>query len=342
MAEIGFSLFRGEACLAAQIVNELLGPAVAETDHLIDGIFPALHRGGPAGGFPGSLGPDGVRHLVDQGDGILVGERALQKFRQPGGQQVLEFLVAQKIVEALGHSYEAIVVAPSCLEGGYSVYTCVCGDSYTADFTQATGHAWSEWILKNTVVEERSCKTCGEAETRNVANPFVDITASDYFYAPVLWAVGKGVTNGCSATEFAPNASCTRAQIVTFLWRSQGCPEPATINNPFVDVPVNSYYYFAVLWAVENGITNGMSEKLFAPDATCTRGQAVTFLYRAFGTPTESENPFTDVISTDYFCDAVLWAVENNITMGIGGGKFSPEATCTRAQIVTFLYRALT
>lgn len=176
-----------------------------------------------------------------------------------------------------------------------------------------------------------------------VENPFVDVKEQAYFYTPVLWAVQKGITNGISATEFGPNANCTRGQIVTFLWRASGSPDPTGTNNPFRDVKPSEYYYKAVLWAVEKGITTGMSATEFGPHETCTRGQVATFLWRAQGKPAPagSSNPFRDVRSSDYYYEAILWAVENGITNGTGGGKFSPEDSCTRGQIVTFLYRAL-
>jgi len=158
-----------------------------------------------------------------------------------------------------------------------------------------------------------------------------------------LWAVGKNITNGMSATSFAPNANCTRGQIVTFLWRACGSPEPTSTKNNFKDVKAGEYYYNAVLWAVEKGITTGLSATSFGPNATCTRGQVATFLWRSQGEPepTSTNNPFSDVKTSDYYFKAVLWAVENEVTQGMGGGKFAPNASCTRGQIVTFLYRAI-
>jgi len=174
-------------------------------------------------------------------------------------------------------------------------------------------------------------------------NPFTDVKESDYFATPVLWAVGKNITNGMSATSFAPNDNCTRGQIVTFLWRACGSPEPTEADNPFTDVKADAYYYKAVLWAVEQGITTGLSATTFGPDATCTRGQVATFLWRSQGepAPASTNNPFSDVKTSDYYFSAVLWAVENEVTQGMGDGKFAPNASCTRGQIVTFLYRAI-
>ena len=170
---------------------------------------------------------------------------------------------------------------------------------------------------------------------------FRDVKQGDYFYDAVQWAVEKGITEGTGANTFSPNASCTRAQMVTFLWRAAGSPAPKSTSNPFRDVRSTDYYYDAVLWAVENGITSGTSSDTFAPNATVTRGQTVTFLYRAAGSPAVGGNAgFSDVNANDYYNSAVAWAAENNITGGTGNGKFSPKADCTRGQIVTLLYRA--
>jgi len=158
---------------------------------------------------------------------------------------------------------------------------------------------------------------------------------------PIDWAIGGGVTNGTSATTFSPEEGCTRAQVVTFLWRAAGQPEPTSNANPFADVKAGQYYYKAVLWAVEHGITNGMSATEFGPDDTCTRAQIVTFLWRYEGKPAPSStrNPFADVNTGSYYGSAVLWAVEHGITNGMSATEFCPENTCTRAQVVTFLYR---
>ena len=183
-------------------------------------------------------------------------------------------------------------------------------------------------------------KVSVEAEfVKTAATSFADVPANAYFADAVKWAVDKGITNGLSDTMFGPYESCTRAQIVTFLWRAAGSPEPKTASS-FTDVPASAYYAKAVAWAVENGITNGMTETTFAPNATCTRGQSVTFLYRALkGTASGSAN-FTDVKSDAFYADAINWAVANNVTNGTSNTTFSPNADCTRAEIVTFLYRA--
>ena len=173
-------------------------------------------------------------------------------------------------------------------------------------------------------------------------NPFIDVPAGSYYEDAVIWAVEKGITSGTSTVTFDPNGNCTRAQAVTFLWRAAGSPAPKTKVMPFTDVPSGSYYYDAVLWAVEQGITKGSSETMFSPNATCTRAQIVTFLWRANGSPAVSGNSaFTDVASDAYYAAAVTWAEKNGVTGGIGNGLFGSGNNCTRAQIVTFLYRAM-
>ena len=176
-------------------------------------------------------------------------------------------------------------------------------------------------------------------EDNSVLNFFYDVPNGAYFYEAVKWAVENGITTGVGNDLFAPEQPCTRAQIVTFLWRAAGSPEPKTASS-FTDVSASAYYAKAVAWAVENGITNGMTETTFAPDATCTRGQSVTFLYRALkGTASGSAN-FTDVPANAFYADAVNWAVASDVTNGTSNTTFSPNADCTRAEIVTFLYRA--
>lgn len=180
----------------------------------------------------------------------------------------------------------------------------------------------------------------GDAPENNFR--FTDVPESAYFYEPVLWAVENGITSGTSATKFSPYEGCTRGQVVTFLWRAAGCPEPESSYNPFSDVPSNAYYHDAVLWAAEEGITTGTSRTRFEPNATVTRAQTVTFLWRWAGSPEPgSAGSFRDVPYRAYYADAVAWAVEYGITNGTAPGLFSPAQTCTRAQIVTFLYRDL-
>ena len=173
-------------------------------------------------------------------------------------------------------------------------------------------------------------------------NPFKDVAKDQYYYDPVLWAVNQTpqITAGTSATTFSPAATCTRGQVVTFLWRAAGEPKPAGAKNPFTDVKSGDYFYSAVLWAVEKGITQGTSATTFSPNAPCTRAHVVTFLWRSEGqSRVDAKNPFGDVKSGDYYYSAVLWAVKNEITAGTSATTFSPNNPCTRGQIVTFLYR---
>ena len=173
-----------------------------------------------------------------------------------------------------------------------------------------------------------------------VRSSFVDVPSGSYYEDAVDWAVANGITTGTDAAHFSPDGICTRAQAVTFLWRAAGRPAPESRAMPFTDVPADSYYYDAVLWAVENGITKGTSSTTFSPDDTCTRAQIVTFLWRSEQSPAAgSSNPFTDVSADAYYADAVLWAVKEAITTGTTRTTFSPDAECTRAQIVTFLWR---
>ena len=169
---------------------------------------------------------------------------------------------------------------------------------------------------------------------------FTDVPANSWYAGAVAWAVEQGITSGTSDTTFSPNVSCTRAQMVTFLWRASGTPEIGT-TSPFSDVSADAYYYDAVLWAIEQGITGGTGDGKFSPDAPCTRAQMATFLWRANGSPeVTGTTPFSDVSAGTYYCNAVLWAYEQNITNGTGGGKFSPDAPCTRAQMVQMLKNA--
>ena len=176
-------------------------------------------------------------------------------------------------------------------------------------------------------------------DDNTMLNFFTDVHAEDYYYDAVLWAAQEGVTGGTSDTLFAPNAGCTRAQAVTFLWRAAGSPEPKTLSS-FADVPADAYYAKAAAWAVENGVAKGVSETAFAPDAGCTRAQIVTFLWRAQQSPASGgENPFTDVPADAYYAQAVAWAVENGAAKGVNETAFAPDDNCTRAQIVTMIYR---
>ena len=177
-------------------------------------------------------------------------------------------------------------------------------------------------------------------EDNSMLNFFYDVPNNAYFYEAVKWAVKNGITTGVGNDLFAPEQPCTRAQIVTFLWRAAGSPEPKDAASGMSDVVSGSYYEKAVAWAIENGITTGTTTSTFSPDATCTRAQSVTFLYRALGTAPTTVNGFTDVAADAFYADAVAWAVESGVTNGTTDSTFSPNNSCTRAQIVTFLYRA--
>lgn len=192
-----------------------------------------------------------------------------------------------------------------------------------------------------------SKRTAGRAADANpspdakTASVFSDVAPSAYYYDAVQWAVQHGIASGTTADTFGPDDACTRAQTVTLLWRAAGSPAPKNRNNPFTDIQKDAYYYDAVLWAVERGITSGITADTFNPDATVTRGQVATFLYRNAGSPSvKGGAAFTDVQSDAYYYDAVAWVAERGITSGAEGGAFRPDAICTRGQIVTFLYRS--
>ena len=242
----------------------------------------------------------------------------------------------------------SVTVSPKSASKGDTVTVTVKPDSgYVLETLTVTDKNGNELTLKDKGDGKYTFTMPGSKvevkatfmEDNSVLNFFYDVPNDAYFYEAVKWAVKNGITTGVGNDLFAPEQPCTRAQIVTFLWRAAGSPEPKTASS-FTDVPANAYYAKAVAWAVENGITNGMTETTFAPDATCTRGQSVTFLYRALkGTASGSAN-FTDVASDAFYADAVNWAVANNVTNGTSNTTFSPNADCTRAEIVTFLYRA--
>ena len=172
-------------------------------------------------------------------------------------------------------------------------------------------------------------------------NPFTDVSEDQWYADPVLWAVDEGITSGTTPTTFSPDGTCTRAQVVTFLWAANGRPEPKSMENPFVDVADDAWYLKPVLWAVENGITTGVSSTEFGPENTCTRAQIVTFLYAAAGKPDVSgDSTFSDVSNDAWYLKPILWAAQNDVTGGVGDGMFGPDRECTRAQVVTFLYKA--
>ncbi|MBQ6431429.1 MAG: S-layer homology domain-containing protein [Oscillospiraceae bacterium] len=267
-------------------------------------------------------------------------------------------ILSETILPALGHDLITDPAkAATCTEAGLTegAHCSRCDYKVAQETVAALGHDWDEGKVTKPATETTdgvktfTCSRCGATKTEKIpatggkTNPFIDVKEGAFYYDAVLWAVNADpqVTAGTSATTFSPDATCTRAQVVTFLWRAKGCPEPKSDNNPFTDVKAGEYYYKAVLWAVENNITAGTSATTFSPNAGCTRAQVVTFLWRTEGQPkpSSSANPFRDVTG-GYYYDAVLWAVEKNITAGTSATTFSPDNTCTRGQIVTFLYRA--
>ena len=253
------------------------------------------------------------------------------------GDEMLKITGAVKEHEIV--QYEA--KDPTCTEPGNAAYeACLYCDYTTCEVIPALGHDFGE----DGVAE--ACLRCGEKNPA-YAPPvpqisFTDVKPGAYYADAVAWALASGITKGTSETTFSPGKGCTRAQVVTFLWRAAGEPEPTSGKNPFSDVRAKDYYYKAVLWAVENDITTGTSPTNFSPSSTCTRAQIVTFLWRYNDAPEPdgADNPFTDVKRSAYFTKAVLWAVENDITTGTSPTKFSPSSTCTRGQVVTFLYRS--
>ena len=230
----------------------------------------------------------------------------------------------------------------SVREGADQTFTITPDKGYTVSNVKIDGNsigAVKSYTFEN-VSKAHTIEVIFVKDNTPQTGVFVDVAAGSYYEDAVDWATENGITKGTSHTTFSPDAACTRAQAVTFLWRAADSPEPETRTMPFTDVSADSYYYDAVLWAVENGITKGTSHTTFSPDATCTRAQAVTFLWRSEKSPAgDTVNPFTDVKSTDYYADAVLWAVREKITKGTGNTTFSPSANCARAQIVTLLWR---
>ncbi|MCI6569395.1 MAG: S-layer homology domain-containing protein [Dysosmobacter sp.] len=244
-----------------------------------------------------------------------------------------------------------VTISPKTASKGDTVTLTVCPDKgYTLETLTVTDKNGNEIELTDKGDGRYTFKMPGSKvtvkatfmEDNSMLNFFVDVPADAYYHDAVLWAAENGITGGVDDTHFAPNASCTRAQAVTFLWRVAGSPVPKTTAMPFADVKAGSYYYDAVLWAVEQGVTKGTSDTTFSPNATCTRAQIVTFLWRSQKSPAaDGVNPFTDVAADAYYNTAVLWAAENGITGGTTATTFSPNNDCTRAQIVTFLFRCL-
>ena len=249
-----------------------------------------------------------------------------------------------------GHDYVVEVMPPSCTARGYTQHYCSgCGDRFRTDYVPALGHRYDYGVITKEPTQTAmgrmrytciGCRDTYEDMIPMLTNPFVDIPWDVYYTTPVLWAAGSGITQGINDTHFAPNQPCTRAQVVTFLWRRAGKPTPQSRENPFSDVPAGSYFEQAVLWAYGTGITTGTDGTHFSPELVCNRAQVVTFLHRFRGCPEPFLTvAFDDVPEGSFYHQAVLWAAQTEITLGMENGLFRPELTCNRAQIVTFLYR---
>ena len=238
-------------------------------------------------------------------------------------------------IPALGHDFiRREAKEPTCTGAGWDEYeVCTRCGWLTRKIISPLGHYFGSDRSEN------ACLRCGAKKPGN----FSDVPAGEYYANAVTWAIDREITSGTGAGKFSPNDDCTRCQVVTFLWRAAGSPEPEKKDNPFVDVKLTDYFYKAVLWAVESGITLGTSKTEFSPNESCTRGQIVTFIYRSKGQPDPVGNaliPFVDIEVFDYFYFATIWATLNGVTKGTDASHFSPNDTCTRAQIVTFLYRS--
>ena len=307
-------------------------------------------------------------HIHSFGEWVVTKEATLSA----EGEQERVCACGEKEVQAIAkleqthtHSFgEWVVTKEATLsEEGEQERVCACGEKEVqkiAKLEQEHTHSFGEWVVTKEATlseegkQERVC-VCGEAETQAIEKltfPFDDVDTTSYFYEPVAWAVDNGITTGTSAETFSPFSACKRSEVVTFLWRMAGEPEVENAENPFEDVADGAWYAEPVLWAVQEGITTGTTASTFSPDATCTRAQVVTFLYRYAGEPEveEVDNPFGDVVEGDYFYAPVMWAVDNGITTGTTTTTFTPypaEETdkvdpgeCERCQIVTFLYRS--
>jgi hypothetical protein len=256
------------------------------------------------------------------------------------------------VKNAKTHSTSYAYTEPSCAYSGTESFTCPCGWDWT-ELVGILDCIWGPWEIitdhpnpPRWFSYARYCTRCGRQMAyysgEMPLNPFSDVPDDAFYTDAVRWANYKGITTGTSPTTFEPASPCMRAHVVTFLWRAAGSPEPTITENPFTDVKESDFFYKSVLWAYENGITGGVDETHFGPAVPCNRAQVVTFLYKAKNSPavTGTDNPFTDVPAKSWFETAVLWAVENGITSGLGADTFGPGSVCNRAQIALFLYKA--
>ena len=323
--------------LPAAMVSEIAKAGTGLEISLPDGsgftmTGPALTGAAENGGeLSISISPVTIASLPANEQTALEGQTVLYTFDvivKNGGTEMHQLGGFAEITFALGPQYAGRLVDVLHIEDGTAV-SAVVATGLRAD---SNGRV---------TIQVSSCSTFAVVSSSQL--PFTDVATGEYYYDAVAWAIEKAVTQGTSATTFTPDAACTRAQTVTFLWRAMGSPEPTATINPFTDVSPDAYYYKAVLWAAENGITSGTSATTFSPDATVTRAQIVTFLWRSAGQPAADRpyGDFDDVEQGAYYEAAVSWAAENDITSGTGEGIFSPSVSCTRGQIVTFLYRYL-
>ena len=243
---------------------------------------------------------------------------------------------------------------PSCTEPGFTTYTCSrCNDTYTADETEALGHAWDEGTVTVEPCHQfpgeklMTCTRCGETETVEIPrlpNPFEDVHDEDFFFNPVMWALDETVTGGVDDTHFAPERTVMRADSMVFFWAANGRPEFTATDKTFKDVKKKHWAYNAVMWAVENGITGGTDKEgnYFSPQRTCMRSEVLQFLYAAMGKPEISiENPYSDVKEKHWYFEGAIWAYEKGLEKG-EDGKFQAKTPCTRGYVVTYLYRYFT
>ena len=280
------------------------------------------------------------------------------KFTMPAGNVEIKAIFEKNATPPPAPTYYSITVTrDGSGTASASITTAAAGTEITLTAKADAGYTFKQWQVVTggvTIKDSKFTMPAGNVEVKAIfeknatpppaptVNPFVDVPEGSFYYDAVLWAVEKGVTTGTSATTFEPDGSCTRAQAVTFLWRVAGCPAPKSAAMPFTDVKAGSFYYDAVLWAVENGITKGTSETTFEPEGICTRAQIVTLIWRAQKSPAAgTDNPFNDVKAGSFYETAVLWAVKAGVTKGTSATTFEPEGICTRAQIVTLIWRCM-
>ena len=280
------------------------------------------------------------------------------KFTMPAGNVEVKAVFEKNATPPPAPTYYSITVTKDGSgTASASLATAAAGTEITLTAKADAGYTFKQWQVVTggvTIKDSKFTMPAGNVEVKAIfeknatpppaptVNPFVDVPEGSFYETAVLWAVEKGITAGTDATHFSPDGICTRAQAVTFLWRAAGSPAAKSAVMPFADVKAGSYYYDAVLWAVEKGITAGTDATHFSPDGTCSRAQIVTFLWRSQKSPAAgTANPFNDVKAGSFYETAVLWAVKEDVTKGTTNTTFSPDANCTRAQIVTFIWRAL-